>query len=90
MTDHDQGPHHAPLPALLEDDPARPWKAVGAAVSALAVTLLGLGLDLPGWAVTVLVVLAAAGGAFVPPNPKRAKYADGRGTRSGLGRRHRA
>lgn len=57
----------------LEDDPTKPWKAVLAALSALAASLLALGLDLPPWAVSVLTTVAAAGGAFAVKNPKRAR-----------------
>lgn len=63
------------LAPVTEDDPRFPIKAITSALSTTAALALSLGLDLPVWAVLVLTLVAAFGGAYVPPNPKRVKRA---------------
>lgn len=56
---------------LVEDQPGKPYKALGAAAGAAAAQLLAAGLELPSWATVTLTIVAGFGGAYAPRNPKR-------------------
>lgn len=60
---------------LVEDDPARPYKAIMAAAGAAILALLGAGLEFEPWLKILLTVVAAGLGAYATPNPKRRKRA---------------
>lgn len=56
------------------DDPRAPRKALWSAIATLAAAILGLGLDLPAWAVVPLAVVASFSGAYVPRNRKISRH----------------
>lgn len=53
----------------VEPDRKRPYKAVAAAVAAMAAQLLGFGLELPMWLTVALTVVGAGATAYVTKNP---------------------
>lgn len=56
----------------MTPDPARPWKAVAAAVVAAAGVAIAQGHDLlPGWLLLLLAAVAAGLATFAVPNPPR-------------------
>ena len=53
------------------DDPKRPWKAIGAVITAEATFLLGQQLlELPVWVIIVLNMVLVGGATFGISNPK--------------------
>lgn len=76
----DQAPDDAVVqtdpPVLVEDNPAKPWKAIAALVAPAVVAFLQSILDqgrdsLPPWLLLLLGALASAAGVYVIRNPKR-------------------
>ena len=70
MTDFTPEAHEA----KIEADPAKPWKAIVAAVSAgLAAVLADYADELPLWATILIVAVLAGLATFVTANPLRVK-----------------
>lgn len=68
----------AALPVPVEDDPARPWKALAALIApaliAFLQSILDLGADdLPRWAWLLIASAVTGLAVFITSNPKRVK-----------------
>jgi hypothetical protein len=60
-------------PQVVEDNPKIPVKAIIAAVTAIALYLTDLGIDLPPWLMILLGAVVVGGGTFLGKNPKQVK-----------------
>jgi hypothetical protein len=54
---------------LIKADPKRPYKLYAAMASAFITSMIGAGLDLPGWATALGTAAVAAIAVFLTPNP---------------------